>query len=78
MGFIASNVKPYLSMFGVKDLIVRFDSVAEHIQVNFIYGGQRQTKAIPFRDIEQAFSDTDSTPVASAQADSFDRGDTHI
>ena len=78
MGFTIAGIKQYLSLFGLKDISVKFESAAQLIHVNFIYGGQHQTKTIPFQDIEQLFSDTDSTPIASAQADNFDRGGTHI
>jgi hypothetical protein len=56
-----TNVKQVLKLSGISNLSVKFEPIEAFINVNFVYKGKNYNHRIGFQDIEQAFSEGDST-----------------
>ena len=54
-----SQLKAMLSMLGVKNLAIKFDTSHRRIVATFGFHGQACEKVISFAEIERAFSNTD-------------------
>ncbi len=57
-------LKMLLAGLGISGLKIEFDTDNQLVRATFDLAGQSQLKEIPFRDISDAFTDTD--PMASA------------
>jgi hypothetical protein len=55
------SLKQVLKLSGIRNLSVKFVPADAVIDINFIYQNKNYSHKISFQEIEQAFSDSDST-----------------
>lgn len=66
---IAEQIKPILMIFGITNLVVKFDCEEKQVKTTYKKAGQAQQTKIPFESIEAAFSDTDPGAVDASVVD---------
>jgi len=63
-----NSLKHVLTLAGINNLTVKFDTSHREIHTRFAYLGHVYEKNIPFAEIEAVFTDSPTTPPAASLA----------